>query len=842
MVDFKKRLGKKKIEKKNNPIEIYDSLDRRSETGPLRPAQEFILKEWYEKRKNDKNLIVKLHTGEGKTLIGLLILQAKINSEQLPSLYICPNKYLAQQVILEARKFGIPYCLISSDNVLPNDFIDGRKILITYVQKVFNGKTIFGLNNNSIGVTNIVLDDSHACIDSIKDSFTIAFDSKHKMYDYFINLFEEDIKAQGEGSFFEIKNGDYDTMLPISYWSWLERKSEILKKLTEYRDDTKLIFSWPFIKDNIDNYQAFITGNKIEISPYHIPIHHFGSFNNASHRILMSATTQDDSFFIKGLGFNIEAVKNPLINPKQKWAGEKMVLIPSLIHDSLDRDTVVNFFAKKNNNLNFGVVFLTNSFKKAQQHQSIGSIIAKTNDIYSQIIGLKKGNFGTPVVFANRYDGIDLPDETCRILIIDSKPFFNSLSDKYEENCRVNSDLINIKIAQKIEQGLGRSVRGEKDYSLIIIIGDDLVRFIKSSKTNKYFSDQTKKQVDIGLEITKMSQEELRDGKEPKKVMIGLLNQLLTRDEGWKAFYIEEMDGMQINPKSNNIYDILSVEYVAEEANYIKDFETAHEYLQELIDTQIKDIYEKGWYLQTLARYRYPLSKTNSNIIQKSAFLKNRQMLKPKEGISYKKIEYINENRIHRIQEWIKNYSSYQDIIITVDGILSDLTYGIDSEKFEKALQEIGEMLGFLSERPDKEYKKGPDNLWCGVDNHYFLLECKSKVNIDRSEINKHEAGQMNSHCGWFENEYGQVPVSNILIIPTKNLSYHANFTHKVEIMRKGKLNFLKSNIKSFFKEFKNYKIHAISDEKLHTFINSHKLDINSLKTEYYEKYYHKTK
>lgn len=50
MVDFKKKPGKKKIKKKTNPIEIYDSLDRKSETGPLRPAQEYILSEWYSNR------------------------------------------------------------------------------------------------------------------------------------------------------------------------------------------------------------------------------------------------------------------------------------------------------------------------------------------------------------------------------------------------------------------------------------------------------------------------------------------------------------------------------------------------------------------------------------------------------------------------------------------------------------------------------------------------------------------------------------------------------------------------------------------------------------------------
>jgi replicative superfamily II helicase len=78
MVDFKKRLKKKTIHKKVDPVEIYDSLDRRSETGPLRPSQQFILSNWFEKRKNDNNCIIKLHTGEGKTLIGLLLLQSKI--------------------------------------------------------------------------------------------------------------------------------------------------------------------------------------------------------------------------------------------------------------------------------------------------------------------------------------------------------------------------------------------------------------------------------------------------------------------------------------------------------------------------------------------------------------------------------------------------------------------------------------------------------------------------------------------------------------------------------------------------------------------------------------------
>ena len=119
-IDFKKKLSVKTIERKTDPIELYDTLDRKSVAGPLRPAQEGILTEWYANHRTDKDLIVKLHTGEGKTLVGLLILQSFLNSKEGPCLYVCPNKYLVNQVCAEADKFGIPYCVFdqsSSSNV-----------------------------------------------------------------------------------------------------------------------------------------------------------------------------------------------------------------------------------------------------------------------------------------------------------------------------------------------------------------------------------------------------------------------------------------------------------------------------------------------------------------------------------------------------------------------------------------------------------------------------------------------------------------------------------------------------------------------------------------------------
>lgn len=837
MIDFTKRLKTKDEPKKTNPIEIYDTLDRHSETGPLRPSQAKILTDWHDNRIEEKNNIIKLHTGEGKTLIGLLLLQAKLNSDELPCIYICPNIYLADQVKLEAKKFGIAFCEIDSSNNLPDEFLSGKSILITYVQKVFHGRSIFGLDTKSVPVGSIILDDSHSCIDSIKDALTIKVNNEHPLYKDTIGLFSEDIKEQGEGSFLEITDGDYNTMLPIPYWSWYDKKDEILKAIAKYKDDDAIKYLWPIIKDSIANCQAFISGASLEISPTIMPIEKFGIFHKAKHRILMSATTQDDSFFIKGLGFDIDSVINPLTNTDLKWSGEKMVLIPSLIDESLDRDTMIHWLAQPDKDRKYGIVVLTPGFSTKPQYEKIGAKVATSKNIFDTVKSLKEGNYSNTVVFANRYDGIDLPDDSCRILILDSKPYFDSLLDRYEEDCRSMSDIVNIRIAQKIEQGLGRSVRGEKDYSIIIIIGGDLVKFIKSPLTSQYFSSQTRKQIEIGIEIASFVREDSSDVS-PDKAFYGAMNQSLSRDQGWKAYYHENMSSISEEVRKKEIYEILQKEYEAERLFLIGEFNQACKVMQELADIQHDEL-EKGWYLQQLARYTYRISKVDSNQLQKSAFRRNHQLLKPKEGITYNKLQYINQNRVNRIQNWLSQYRDYKEMFISLEGILQDLSFGMSSEKFELALKEIGEAIGFLSERPDKEIKKGPDNLWCGIEDQYFLLECKNEVALDRYDISKQEAGQMNTHSGWFDTTYGNAKCKRILIIPTKKLSYHGNFTHDVEIMRQSRLEHLKVNIKNFFKEFEQYTWNEIDDKKIQSFIDAHHLDINSLLNDYSEKYIH---
>ena len=836
MIDFKKKMSKEKSSKKIDPIEIYDNLDRTSVAGPLRNTQIEILEKWYKERKDDKDLIIKLHTGEGKTLIGLLILQSKINMGQGPCIYVCPNKYLVDQVCMEAVKFGIVVGTIGSDNLIPGEFYNGKMILVTHAQKIFNGKTIFGIGNHYEKAGCIILDDAHACVDAIRESFMISISRKQngELYNDLFHLFEEDLNEQGEGTVIDIiKENDFESVLPIPYWAWIEKRTEVLQLLSKYTTESFLTFSWPLIRNCIDKCQAFIGSNGIEIMPISVSIDAFGTFSKAPNRILMSATTQDDVFFMKTLDFDIKAVRNPLISSEQKWSGEKMILLPSLINEEFTRENMIERFAKMK--YKFGVVSIVPTWKKQNDYREYDCILASSENIFSKISNLKKGIFDKMLVLTNRYDGIDLPDAACRILIIDSLPFFTNMCDIYEEQCRTDNKLVQKKIAQKIEQGLGRSVRGEKDYSCILILGADIVKFMRNSVTRKLFSEQTQKQIEIGLQLAEWSTEENQeyDFTDLKE----LINQCLKRDDGWKEYYKSEMNEISDKIPESDIYQIIAAEKKAEKLYAKGKYDEAVKTIKKLFDAFRFDANDKGWYFQLMGRYEYAVSKLTSMNFQNQAFALNPQVMKPKDGVAYKKIGNVNLNRIQEIKKWFSGFQSYEDVLLEVNNLLENMSFGMEAEKFEKSLEDIGKMLGFESHRPDKLIRKGPDNLWCLKNNKFIIWECKSEVNENRKTIQKYEVGQMNNHCAWFVNEYGDAEVLRIMVIPTKIVAYEADFTHDVKIMRKNKLNLFKKNILGYIKEFRDYDIYNLSSEIINDALVHHKLDENKLTTLYVEEW-----
>lgn len=838
MVDFKKHLSDKKAKKPTDPAELYETLDRAHDKGPLRPAQLAVLKAWHSKDQSSRDVIVKLHTGQGKTLIGLLMLQSRLNAGYGPALYLCPNNFLIAQTCEQARQFGIKTCIADPD--LPDEFLNSQQILVTSVQKLFNGLTKFGLRNQSIGVDTLLLDDAHACADTIRQGCRIRIESDEPAYAAIRTLFAADLEAQGVGTWADIQNKKRDALLPVPYWSWLPREAEVAGILSKYTDRKYVKFVWPLLKDMLKLCECVVSGAAIEIEARVAPLDVFGTYWKANHRIFMSATVTDDAFLIKGLQLTADTITSPLGDEKETWSGERMILIPSLIDRELERDLVVSILGKPLPHRRFGVVALVPSFSRTKDWEKYGAQVAETGNVGDFVAALKRGEFDKTVVLVNRYDGVDLPDDACRILVFDSRPYSESLSDLYQEYCRPNSEATLMRTIRTIEQGMGRSVRGDKDYCVVVAIGPDLVRLLRDRDTRRHLSPQMGAQIDLGLEIAEMAMQEIADGQVPQSAFQGLIRQCLNRDPGWKAFYVEKMERVKPAGANAAVLNIYAAELTAEQAYSNGDYMAAAGALQELLDKGTISGEDKGWYLQEMGRYKWVEDRPESQRLQLAAHRQNRLLLKPPSGVTVTKLTLVSYGRVGRIANWLSTFGNYSELDARISDIAARIVFGTKAEKFEHALDELCAAIGFAGERPDREWKEGPDNLWALDNTQYILWECKSEVDIHRSEINKSEAEQMNRSSAWFRKHYPNMLVKRLIIHPSNTVSVSAAFIDEVEAVREAELRRLVRSVREFFKSFESENFKDLSTNRIQHLIDLHKLAVPDLLNQYSKKLYDK--
>lgn len=90
MVDFKKLREAKAKPKPNNPRDIFNALPKPPGINDLYASQAEVLEAWYPRRE-EKDVVVKLHTGGGKTLVALLMAQSVMNETAEPVLYLAPT-------------------------------------------------------------------------------------------------------------------------------------------------------------------------------------------------------------------------------------------------------------------------------------------------------------------------------------------------------------------------------------------------------------------------------------------------------------------------------------------------------------------------------------------------------------------------------------------------------------------------------------------------------------------------------------------------------------------------------------------------------------------------------
>jgi replicative superfamily II helicase len=102
MVDFEQLRKARAKAPALSPREIFTRLPKPAGINDLYASQAEVLDQWFERRP-ERDLVLKLPTGGGKTLVGLLIGQSALNEKQGPVVYFAPTTQLVQQALHKNR-------------------------------------------------------------------------------------------------------------------------------------------------------------------------------------------------------------------------------------------------------------------------------------------------------------------------------------------------------------------------------------------------------------------------------------------------------------------------------------------------------------------------------------------------------------------------------------------------------------------------------------------------------------------------------------------------------------------------------------------------------------------
>ncbi|MBN1968092.1 MAG: DEAD/DEAH box helicase family protein [Candidatus Delongbacteria bacterium] len=178
MINFDKLIGTSESVDFTDLMAVFESLDRQTSHTELRPSQLDAINE-LSKYQNEEDIILKVSTGGGKTVIALLYLYSQMKSMNEPVVYLCPTTQLVDQVIEEAGKLGIKTTNYRRGEKSPGaDFLHADSIIVCTYDKLFNGKSTFNRPDVMLRPCAIVLDDAHSGLEIIRRSFCLTLDGE----------------------------------------------------------------------------------------------------------------------------------------------------------------------------------------------------------------------------------------------------------------------------------------------------------------------------------------------------------------------------------------------------------------------------------------------------------------------------------------------------------------------------------------------------------------------------------------------------------------------------------------------------------------------------------------
>ncbi len=434
-----------------------------------------------------KDLALSLPTGTGKTVIGLMLAYFTMLNKGVKSIYLCPNKFLCDQVLSEAKDLGTPAVrLYGSWSGLSQaertSFLNGRAIGIATYSTLFNSAPKIG----DIGL--IIMDDVHASGDAVISNWNIKITRSENPL-----LYQETYEAvypflnREQKTALDSRPSRVELVEMLYSKQWLNVIDDIIAIFDSHIKDDQLKYTWGWSRSKIENYVCLLSYQTFEIRPITPPSSTIDEFRKASFRVYMSATIDNTGNLENIVGID---ELNWIFDKDVDVPGNRLILNLNILIPNVSDENRVTLIAQKVSRL----IVLTQS--KSQQaelrfaletaHYS-GKIFTPTQLNISAELDKFKAIPKAVLILAGRYDGLDFGDRVADGILIYRLPeaingFENFITQKWQTRDEARARAI-----QRIHQGMGRCTRKDSDEVQIFLVGDELVKVLLDPNVLKSF-------------------------------------------------------------------------------------------------------------------------------------------------------------------------------------------------------------------------------------------------------------------------------------------------------------------------------------------------------------------
>lgn len=762
-----KRLFKTEFEEGGCPANpellFHDLKGRAEEIRHLWSHQADLLRAYTKEHLHTPDIALELPTGAGKTLVALLIAEFRRRKLDERVAYLCPTRQLANQVGGQAKHYGIKaHVLVGKQRDYDaeefGEYERGGAVVVTTYSGLFN------TNPRICDPSTIILDDAHSSENYISSLWSVELTRKDHQA-----LFKAVV-----GLFAPVLPAPFATRLrsdvPPTYWlrdidmvpgKHLRDRLRALRDLinTYLLEPDDAFYSWQMISDHLTACNLFINWGAILLRPIIPPAQTHAPFATAKQRVYMSATLGAGGELERITGVRqIQRLPIPAGWDK-RGSGRRLFLMPEL---SCHEDEALHTAVDAVHSVKRALTLVPNDAVRraaVAMFEKSGVRVLGREHIEDSLDSFTKSD-NTVLVLANRYDGIDLPDETCRLLILMGLPVGTNLQESFLLTRLAASSLLRDRMLTRFTQGVGRCTRSDRDYSAVLLLDRKLIDFVLRSENRKLLHPEFQAELQFGMENS--------DGKS-RQGFVALLEALIEQGEDWsqaesailnlrsKKAKDEDQVAKRLKSVAADEVDFVyalwtgNLERALEKARSVSDNLGGNEtkgyrgwwyYLVADIATQMYDSSRTASTLQ-IAKDYYGKAATCSLSISWFAELARLTIA----GAPIANTDELTPSAIEKAQRHLVELGlTGQRFDEQMKSFMAEIK-SEDHDTFQRGLKTLGCLLGFESETPSST--ADPDCVWSIGDQLHISHEVK--VEHAPGDIGAGDVRQAAGHVNWIK-------------------------------------------------------------------------------------------